>query len=219
VFGVLRLFHSGPRLKAVRATCDTAYPGTQLDRTVCLVGPYLLDVYRVTGAKEQTVDLPLHGLGEASTDSAVSALSKNPFSGLGYTHLKDIRQLTNPSGLVRAQFVDDDRKLEVLQIVPDGSEVYLARDPSKGKDKTSCLLTRVHAASTRFVTVLSPTRGENPVQDVAARSVKGELWVEIVHRDGIDRLILPDRLDGAVRLECLNKRGAVVARERANADK
>jgi hypothetical protein len=217
VSGVLRLFHSGPRLKAVRATCDSAYPGTQLDRTICLVGSYLLDIYRVVGKEEQTIDLPLHGIGDVTTSLETAALAANPFSGLGYTHLEDIRRVQKPTGLIRASFVTGDGKMDVLQLPPDGAEIYLARDPSKGKTTTSCLLTRVRGTSTRFVTILSPTPGDSGVQDLAVRSMKGQTLVEVPHAGGIDRLVIPDALTGTIQLECVNKRGAVVAHERARA--
>jgi hypothetical protein len=216
VFGTLQLFHSGPQLKAVRATCDTAYPGTRLDRTVCLVGPYMLDVYRATSDKEQTLDLPLHGRGKVTTGDATTALKENPFTGLGYAHFEDIRQL-KPAGLVRATFTKEDRKLEVLQVAPEGSEAYLVRDPAKGNDRTSCLLARVRGTAATFVTVLAPTRGERTVGDVATRHSNGELWVEIAHAKGTDRLFFPDRLDGSIRLERLNPGGKIVAREAAKA--
>jgi hypothetical protein len=218
VSGTLRLFHSGRHLKAVRATCDSAYPGTVLDRTVCLVEPYLLDVYRVSSAEEHTIDLPLHGRGELTADGTVVAVRESPFKGLGYDHLQGLRQ-ARPETLVRARFTDGERQLNVLQNIPEGGEVFLARDPSKGTEVTSCLLARRRGRTAQFVTVLSAVKGGEPVRDVVAREIKGETWVEIAHSQGTDRLVLPHRLDGAIRLERLDRSGKIVGRDIAEATK
>ena len=212
VFGVLRLFHAGKHFQAVRATCDTAYPGVRLDRTVCLVGPYLLDVCRADADRERTFDLPLHGRGELAADGA-AALPANPFSGLGYAHLGDIRKLP-PTETVRACFAEEGRRLDVLQSLPPASEVFLARDPARG-EATSCLLARVRGTSACFVTLLAPHRGETPVGDLAVRRRPGEIWVEATHAAGTDRLVFPDAPDGVLRLERLDAQGRIVARESA----
>ncbi|MDX9978586.1 MAG: heparinase II/III family protein [Lentisphaeria bacterium] len=217
VVAVCRLFHSGEQFKAVRATCDTSYPGTRLDRTVCLVGPYLLDVYRVAGEAEQMIDLPLHGRGEVASETATTLLAENPFSGLGYTHFEDIRR-GRPDGLVRGAFNAADYRVDVLRLAPAGSELYLLRDPARNDAKTTCLLSRVRAAEARFVTLLAPSRAEGMVADMTARQAGEELWVEVSHGQGTDRWILPDRMDGDIRLERLDRQGKALAGETAEAE-
>lgn len=214
VFGVLRLFHSGPHLKAVRATCDTSYPGTRLDRTVCLVGPYLLDVYRVAGETEQTIDLPLHGRGEVASETATTLLAENPFSGLGYTHFEEVRQ-GRADGWVRAAFTEEDRRVDVLQLAPPGSELYLMRDPSRPGQPVSTLMARVRASEAAFVTVLAPSRAGRTVESVDVRPSGEGLLVEVVHGQGTDRFLLPAATNGGILLERRDRQGNRLADETA----
>ncbi|MBN2449819.1 MAG: heparinase II/III family protein [Lentisphaeria bacterium] len=216
VFGVLRLFHPGGHLKAVRATCDTAYPDTSLDRTVCLVGDCLVDVFRVAAAGDHTIDLPLHARGEVTADGSLTPLAESPFSGLGYAHLQGIRRREAQTGIVRATFTDGDRRLYLLQSVPPDAEIFLARDPERRGDENSCLLARRHGRQATFVTVLAPSRGECPVRHLRVTSDAGAVAVEIHHAGVIDRLALPDAVDGALRFERRTGQDArLLAREEA----
>ncbi|MBN1676837.1 MAG: heparinase II/III family protein, partial [Kiritimatiellae bacterium] len=218
VFGVLRLFHPGEQFQAVRATCDTAYPGAQLDRTVCLTGDALLDVVRVTAQTNRVIDLPLHARGALSAEGEVEELPANPFTGMGYTHFTELRRVKHANGVVRAVFRDDDRRVDVRQILPDGAEVFLARDPTgKSGKATSCLLARCRGRTAAFVTLLMPKRGEPAACNLAVRRSGDALVVEVERETGTHRFILADALDGTVRLEQLGRRGEVTAVETAEA--
>ncbi|MBN1676840.1 MAG: heparinase II/III family protein [Kiritimatiellae bacterium] len=222
VFGVLRLFHPGERFKAVRATCDTAYPGAQLDRTVCLTGDALLDVVRVTAETNRVMDLPLHARGAVSAEGEIEELPANPFTGMGYTHFTQLRRLKVANGVVRAVFqFKDDHRVDVRQSLPNGAEVFLARDPSrdgKSGSPNSCLLARCHGRTAAFVTLLVPQRGEPAACNLAVRRSGDSLVVEVERAAGAHRFILADALDGAVRFEQLGRRGEVTAAETAEAD-
>jgi len=200
VYGVLRQFEQGGRLKAVRATCDTIYDGVHVDRTLCLVGSYLVDVMRVTADAEHTFDLPLHGPGSVSTQAVLGAVEERPFEALGYRHLTAVRRGPVPGGLFRADFTRDGRHLLLLQVAPEGAEVILAEDPARGNDpRTSCCISRRRGKATTYVTVLQPYRSEPTVQLLSVEG-EGDLTVKVTTNVGEDVLALPEALDGEVRL-------------------
>lgn len=214
VFGVLRMFHPGDQMKAVRATTDTAYPGVMLDRTLCLVGPYALDVFRVSAGDERLLDLALHGLGEVSTQADLEARGDDVFEARGYAHLADVRQGRPPAGMFRADFREGERAVQVLHVQPEGGEVILARTPTRGGPR-SVLIVRRHAAEATFVTVLEPYTAQPTVGVVEAEAADGVMTVTVRHAGGTDRFALDNALDGAVRLWRLDAAGAVRAEETA----
>ncbi|MBT3376912.1 MAG: hypothetical protein HN742_08620 [Lentisphaerae bacterium] len=217
VFGVLRLFHAGDHLKAARATCDTAYEGGRLDRTVCLAGGYLLDVYRVSATTGRTIDLPLHGYGEATVHVGVNASGAPPFAGLGYSHLGAVQRMSSGSSTVGLTFRDGERQLRVIQSLPKGGEAFLARDPTRGNQATSCLLARRRGRNATFVTLLAPSRDAEAHHGLVVHERGGEIVAEIAHVEGTDRLTLVNALDGGIVLERRGKNGSLTLRESAGA--
>lgn len=216
VYGVCRLFHSGPVFKAVRATCDTAYPGVLLDRTLCLVDNYVLDVFRVSSDKAHTYDLALHGPGQVNSSASLSRLVQNPFTARGYAHLTDVRRGNVPAGLCRVDFTEGARKLSVLQLQPVEAEMILAKDPSRG-DTHSCVIDRRKGQSTVYVSVIEPHRGEPAAAEVRMQQSGETTVVTVKHRGGEDRFTLSSSLTGTVTLQRLDGRGAAVATETATA--
>lgn len=216
VFGVLRMLHAGAHMKAVRATTDTAYPGVVMDRTLCLVGPYALDVFRVRAQQERLLDLALHGLGEVSTQASLEARGDGVFEARGYAHLTEVRQGRPPAGMFRADFREGERAVQVLQVQPEGGEVILARTPTRGGSR-SVFIARRHAAEATFVTVLEPYTSQPAVAGLEAEAAEGVVTVTVRHAGGTDRFALDDALDGAVRLVRLDAAGAVRAEETAGA--
>lgn len=199
VFGVLRLFHSGKHLKAVRATCDTAYPGVMLDRTLCLVGPYVLDVFRVSSSTEHTLDWAFHGLGKVSSGEKLEALVKTPFTTRGYSHLTQVRRGFPEAGTVRARFSTKGASLLLLHVQPAGGEIALAEDPARSPSSaTSCFIARRRGRDAVFVSLLEPFTAEPTVRRVAASGRQGAVAVVVQYEGGEDRFTLADAVDGTV---------------------
>ncbi len=201
VFGVLQLFQIGDEIKAVRATCDTIYDGVHVDRTLCVLDDYVLDVMRVRAEAEHTFDLPLHGPGQVTTSLGLQQLQTNPFAALGYRHFTQVRRGPAPPGTFVADFSRGEQALRLCQWQPAGAEIILARDPVRGGEPpTSCCIGRRRGKATTFVTVLEPYR-ERP--RVSGLRVEGEtdLTVTVQTERGEDLLGLPSALDGEIALE------------------
>lgn len=214
VFGVLRLFHPGTHLKAARATCDTAYPGVVLDRTVCLVGAYVVDVFRVRSDEDHTYDLAWHGPGAVTPDFGVESFSRNPFQAQGYVHLADVRRAVPAAATIRVDFARGENSLRLWQVHPGGGELFCAKDPKKNGD-TSVLLSRRRGTDTVFVSILEPKVAESGIESVLASRADGVLCLTIVSRTGTDVLRL-DRGDrGTVGLWRQDAFGREVAVDQA----
>lgn len=199
VHGVLRLFHPGNALKAVRATCDTAYPGVRMDRTLCLVDRYVLDVFRVSSADEHTYDLAFHGLGQAESDALPSPLEENPFAARGYAHLTEVRAGFPPAGPLRVVFRGAERSVLLLQLQPEAGEVILARDPTRDGARSSCIARRRGTQAT-YVTVFEPYQDAPTVRSIGATERAGALLAVVSRAVGADQFVLPADLGGPIRL-------------------
>ncbi len=213
VFGVQRLFHAGEQLKAARFTCDTAYDGVTMDRTVCLVGGYLVDVFRAMSADEHLYDLALHGPGEVSAQATLADAPDGWLSARGYEHLANVRRGDAPE-LLRATFAGEDASLRLLQAAPVGSQVIAADDPArKNEPPTSCVISRVRGTQAAWVSVLEPFAGEPSVTGVVVEPTQDGLRIVVTHTRGSDELLVPTDPAGAVTLRRVNAGGAVVAQE------
>jgi hypothetical protein len=90
--GVLKAFASTPDFDVIRATCDTAYEGVTLDRTILRRGNVFLDIFQCAAETDSVFDLPLHvhgameGLGEGTPVESLGGED-------GYPYLRDIRKL------------------------------------------------------------------------------------------------------------------------------
>ena len=208
VFGVLRLFHSGQHLKAVRATCDTAYPGVLLDRTLCLAGPYVLDVFRVSSKETHTYDLAFHGRGAAQIDGHAAALSPATFPARGYAHLKGARRGQLPAGALRAQFRSKGASVQLLHVQPDEGEIIVAQDPVKSSiPPTSCFIARRRGRNALFVSVLEPYGDQPSVAKVSIGDADGELFVTVGSAKTRDTFSLPVALDAGITMSRADSRG------------
>jgi len=198
-FGVLRLFHPGKLFQAARATCDTVYDGVMMDRSLALMPYGLIDVFRATADQEHTFDLALHGSGKVEPGQAAPKLAANPFKGMGYQHLTNIRQ-GQLDGPYRATFVDGDRRVQVLGNAQARGTIYFADDPARGQATTASILARQTGRAATWVTIIAPHRGQERVKDLTVRALDGGLLVTVTHDGGTDRLVFPDALDGAIKL-------------------
>lgn len=213
VFGVLRLFHPGTRAKVVRATCDTAYEGVTMDRTLCVVGPYVLDLFRARSDQEHTYDLALHGPGEVRSEASL-ALVKGPLAARGYNHLTQVRQGQPPAGTFRADFRREKNALLLLQAHPAGGEILLARDPARGAATSACIARR-RGREAVYVTVLEPYADAPTVRALSTTQEGDRLTVVVEHANGTDTFSLADAVDGPVVIRRTGADGQPIFEENA----
>ncbi len=215
VFGVQRLFHAGERLKATRVTCDTAYEGVLMDRTLCLVGGYLLDVFRVTSAEEHTCDLALHGVGEMTADLALEPAPEGWLSARGYAHLADVRR-ADLAGPVRCVFADEEDALLALHVPLQEATLIAGGDPTRsGQPPTGALISRSVGQSAAWVTVLEAFADAPSVRDATVERDADALTVTVEHADGRDVFTLEHDPDGRISLRRFDTGGAALAEESA----
>jgi len=90
--GRLRAWMADGNFGVVRATCDGAYPGAVLDRTLLMNGNVVLDVFRCSADAERTFDMALHLQGHAEGLEPLE--EAKPFGNQdGYGILMDVRAL------------------------------------------------------------------------------------------------------------------------------
>ena len=204
VFGVLRLFHAGNLLRAVRATCDTAYPGVSMDRTLCLVGRYVLDVFRARSDADHTYDLAFHGRGDVGTKAPLKPAEA--LTAHGYAHLTRVRRGMPGEPLFRADFRAGERSLLLMQAQPAGGEVILAKDPDRGTP-TSCCIARRRGKDTLYVTVLEPYTSAPTVRGISVESGDAAVTVSVEHASGKDVFTLANAVDGRITLRRIDAAG------------
>lgn len=198
VTGVLRRYQSDDHLRLVRVTCDTAYAGVLMDRTLILADRYLLDVFRATSDEEHTYDLALHGVGEITTDFATEAAPQGWLSARGYSHLTGVRRSPAPD-LLRARFHDADGGTLVLQRPPMGATAITAADPvRRGEAPTSVLISRCQGSAATWVTVVEPYTGAPTVTGLQVERTAEGVGITVTHAEGAERYEVADDPDGAV---------------------
>ncbi len=199
VFGVLRLFHPGELLKAVRVTCDTAYEGVTMDRTLCIVGTYMLDVFRAGSALTHTYDLALHGLGAVTCEPPVPAVDGNPFTARGYEHLGEIRTGAAGADILKVTFDSGGRRVQVLQVCAPDEVVILATGPKRDRDTSAFIARRVGDATT-YVRVIEPYSDRPVCTGISASETVDGTVVVIETTTGVDTFTIATDLEGAIRL-------------------
>ncbi|GAI45171.1 unnamed protein product, partial [marine sediment metagenome] len=89
--GKLVFFHAGKKFKAIRAMSDKVYEGCVLDRTLILLNPFVIDIYRVSCDAESQIDWAWHGYGQAKSKRKLAQQGGSLSGRKGYMHL------TNPA--------------------------------------------------------------------------------------------------------------------------
>ncbi|MGC9319304.1 MAG: heparinase II/III domain-containing protein [Armatimonadota bacterium] len=102
--GRLTLFHDGEVAKIARATCDTAYPGVEMRRTVVLTEGLLLDVLEAQSDEEHLYDWAWHNVGEMLPGPEAAPVDGPIAEGAGYQHISDVRR-ADGSATWHADFV------------------------------------------------------------------------------------------------------------------
>lgn len=157
--GRLEYFHASDVLKTARARDDALYPGVTLQRTVLLIGPVVLDLFRAESREEHQYDYVLHIDGELQ-GQALPPRAAPLGTEAGYQHLEEVRSTTvsdDWQGLWRGPAATLATTLLAEPGAPaaETTEICSARSlTNKPEAKMPLLLARRQAKSTTFVTVL-----------------------------------------------------------------
>ncbi|MCC6699446.1 MAG: alginate lyase family protein [Candidatus Hydrogenedentes bacterium] len=203
----LLAFAATPDFSAVRAVCEGAYKGVVLDRTLCLAGNTVLDVFHCTSEEEATFDLPLHVHGEivdvpeAKTVEAIGA--KGP-----YTLLKNPRRF--PERLNAATVDAGDGKRIALRFL-DVSASYMAEGFGPGMKRLPMLLRRQQGTEVWFVAAYQILAGDEAAKAVDATITESGAAVStptLSLRTGALTQVLLPREGGAFAVYNLDATGA-----------
>lgn len=215
VYGVQHIFHAGESLKAVRVTCNTAYEGVNMDRTLCLVDEYLLDVFRATSMRPHTYDLALHAVGRITTDAALEPAPPGWLGARGYAHLTDVRRAPLTSGL-NAVFDNSVCSLLTLHQPLQNATIIVGTDPVKdGGPARTALISRSVGPEATWVTVLEPYSDHPRVSSLAVEPGADALTVTVKHSGGTDVFVLPVDPGAPLLLRRMNDRAEVTSTEQA----
>lgn len=175
VMGKLEQFD--PAAKRVTASCDTAYEGVTLQRTVqlhrhCVVDDLRAEASDSNGTPHQ-FDYVLHVDG----DFADSSVPLQPRSGqlgeaCGYQHVQQ-KQGTTTADAVTLRFTSGKQQFRIWLVPLDESPtgVMLAEGPTNRPDaRTPMVVLRRTSAHSRFVTVLEPVMQDNLLRAVRAET-------------------------------------------------
>ena len=215
VFGVQHLFHAGEHFKAARFTCDTAYEGVLMDRTVALIGDYIVDVFRASSEEEQLYDLALHGRGDFSAEAALEPAPDGWLGARGYEHIEDVRRGDAPE-LLHAAFAGAGPSVSVLHSAPAGSQIITGVNPVRsGEPPTSAFISRTRAQNAEWVSVLEPFDDSATVSDLTLQQLEDGLRIVVTHPNGIDELTVPTDTDRAIVLQRAQADGTPILDEAA----
>ena len=154
--GKLIFFHPGRVLKAARATCDNAYEGVILDRTIALIGPLLVDVYRVRSADEHQYDWAFHVDGqliEASLklEEVPGVLSPSR----GYSHIIDVRRGRMNGHSCDLTFSVSEGDVMRMTILPvPGGELILGNGLKTREERMPVVIVRARGEDADFVAAI-----------------------------------------------------------------
>lgn len=154
--GKLIFFHPGEALKAARATCDNAYEGVILDRTVALIGPLLVDIYRVRSAEEHQYDWAFHVDGELISSSLkLESVPGVLSSSRGYSHITDVRRGRMGDRSCQLSFSVSEEDVMRMTIFPvPGGLLILGSGLKTREERMPVVIVRAKGRDADFVTAV-----------------------------------------------------------------
>jgi len=180
VIGHLERFD--PLHRLVAASCDSAYPGLRLQRTVRLLDGWVLDDFQVLPSpavrspSAHLFDYVLHLEGAFVESSVPLAPRSGPFgSRCGYQHVEQ-RQGTTVDQPTVLTFESEGKRLR-LWVVPAAGpvEVILAEGLTNSPGaKAPMVIVRCQGQAARFLTLIEPVAGKNPVRSVQLQRGTGD---------------------------------------------
>jgi len=123
--GKLQLFADWGEAALVSATCDTAYAGVKLSRTVLLTPTYLLDLHRAASDKPHTYDFIWHNIGTMTPSLPTTPRAEPLGKDNGYQHLLNIATASGAQDW-SVEFATDKGKVRLLQPGAEGTELFFA---------------------------------------------------------------------------------------------
>jgi hypothetical protein len=168
-----RLERFAPEAKLASASCDSAYPGMKLRRTVRLVGHDVVDDYVVVPAsssperKQHQFDYVLHIDGELTYSSLPLAQRSGKLGEIcGYQYVEQ-KEVGATDSLLSLSFSSGTKQLR-LWIIPTDStptDLVIGEGLTNSPDvKMVMLVLRRKATRARFVNVIEPVESHDPIR-------------------------------------------------------
>lgn len=196
-----------PAAKLVAASCDSAYEGLTLRRTVRLCRHCVVDEFSVEPgegvAARRRFDYVLHIDGDFADSSVLlQPRSGRLGDGCGYQRVEQ-KQGTTTAGAATLRFTSARQQFRIWIVPTDESpaEVIVAEGPTNSPKETKpMLILRRTAAAARFVTVLEPVTQAQSLGGVRTEKDPDGRQVRLVLEwsTGSDRIRLGGKAPGAV---------------------
>jgi hypothetical protein len=186
--GRLIFFYPGKHLKAARATCDNAYEGVILDRTVALVDSRIFDIYRVRSKDEHQYDWAFHVDGQLSGVSLKPERYPGVLSpGRGYLHITDVQRARMADRNCDITYSISEGyalRLTILPI-PDG-ELILGNGLKTRRERMPMAIVRTRAQNADFVALMTVDSGSTSDLNVERLEgmPEGVIGLKIENPDG-----------------------------------
>lgn len=182
--GVLDCFFTAPGFQVVAASTELAYDPVRLSRTAVMTSSYLLLVDDVSDTETHTIDWALHGVGELACALGLAPRAEPPGTEAGYQHIEEIHSATT-SHAWSAAWTRPLQSFQVIMAGQPGTEVITGKGWSiSSLGKQPMVLVRREAATTRYVSILEPFRGDTvpktTVEELAIDQPAGACGVRIV---------------------------------------
>lgn len=178
VIGELLDFQATDDVKLIRARCDNAYAGVELDRTVAIVDGVVVDRFAVTPSdgQEHTFDYVLH-LPEPAVAQGLAMQPRGPLGdGHGYEHLGDLTAAATDDAVT----VACGDALRLTCAAKPGSELIVGTSPKgSADDRGPLLLLRRRGRTAEFASILQLAGDVRPARCEAAA---GRLVVQVGDR-------------------------------------
>lgn len=195
--GYGRFFGALPSFQVASGATKTAYPGSEITRTLVQIGDYFLDVVDVEGPDRRTIDWPLQSFGNLTLEGVELSDEPRDLFGHepgypGYDQLRNIRS-DREAGNWSAVFRDGDGGLMVRAIDEPGTTVFQATAPSIGgfykqmvleAKPMQMVISRRVSDTTKFVHLLHAYRDSPSVKSVSKGKRADEYVVS--HGGGTD---------------------------------
>lgn len=161
--GKLTLFGSKPGLAVARATCDTAYPGVKMTRTLAVTDGYVVDVFDLRSQDAHTYDWLYHNFGTLEPGMQTAPRDEPLGDDHGYQHMKDITQ-AETAETWHADFKQEGANVRLTMLGEPGTQVYFGMGVSENPPRPCpMLVVRRRGKRATFVSVIEPYRQEPAV--------------------------------------------------------
>ncbi len=161
--GALTLFHSEPGLAVAQATCDDAYAGVALSRSVILTERYMLDVFTAESETLHTYDWVWHNVGKVETALKTVPVESKLGDAHGYQHVADVSE-ARTSDTWSVTFRQSEGDLTLTMVGEAGTHLFFGNGMIYNPP-VPCPMVIVRRKGNRatFVSVVEPYKNEASV--------------------------------------------------------